>query len=73
MQVQLVFVLTVIWVFVNQYVLYRCSKTELRVDEYTRTPSDYSILIRELPEEADELQIRKMVMRKSKHLSEAER
>lgn len=26
-QVQLVFVLTLIWVFVNQYVLYRCRKT----------------------------------------------
>lgn len=45
----------------------------MRVDEYTRTPSDYSILIRDLPEEADELQIRKMVMRKCKDLSETEK
>lgn len=56
-QVYLTFLMTGVWVIINQYIIYRLRKTEFECDFYIQSPSDYAILVSSLPESTTEFDI----------------
>lgn len=61
----LVFVMTAFWPIINQMIIYRFRKTEFRSDFNMQTPSDYAILIENLPPQTNTQDILALVRRRN--------
>ena len=66
--IYMIFIFTIFWIFLNQWMIYRCRDDMVKADEDSTTPSDFAIFLLGLPDDTTKKDIEEMLEHKRERI-----